>query len=102
MIRDKIIEKTSIPRIQARLLMEPDTLTLERTIIIATQIEITIKEAKNFQSDNSKFSKMKSEFREFSTVKTGRKCRATKITVVNLIRSLVSNTKTSSAVTVDQ
>ena len=48
-IRDQIIEKTSIPRIQARLLMEPDTLTLERTIIIATQIEIAIKEAKNFQ-----------------------------------------------------
>ena len=52
MIRDQIIEKTPIPRIRERLLMEHVILTLERTIIIATQIETAINEAKNFKSDN--------------------------------------------------
>ena len=56
-----------IPRIQERLQMEPDTLTLELTIIIVTHIGTAIKEVKNFQSDNSKFSKMKSGLDHEST-----------------------------------
>ena len=46
MIRDHIIEKISNPRIRERLLMEPDSLTLEKTIEVAIQIETATAEAK--------------------------------------------------------
>ena len=48
MIRDQLIEKTCTPRIRERLLMEPDTLTLDRTVTLAGQIEAAIREARTF------------------------------------------------------
>uniref|UniRef100_A0A1I8GCR9 C2 domain-containing protein n=1 Tax=Macrostomum lignano TaxID=282301 RepID=A0A1I8GCR9_9PLAT len=46
MVRDQLIEKTCMPRIRERLLMEPDDLTLEKSLQLANQIETAINEAK--------------------------------------------------------
>ena len=46
-IQYQLIEKASIPRVCERLVMEPDTLTLERACPIATQIEQAINECKS-------------------------------------------------------
>ncbi|XP_070537506.1 uncharacterized protein [Ptychodera flava] len=39
MVRDQLIEKTNSTRVRERLLMEPDTLTLEKAVTLAEQIE---------------------------------------------------------------
>ena len=45
MIRDQIVEKTTMPKIRERLLMESE-LTLEKTLEIARSIESAVRESK--------------------------------------------------------
>ena len=49
MIRDQLIEKTSVNRIRERLLMEPDSLTVDRAIQLALQVETAMLEARTLQ-----------------------------------------------------
>ena len=42
LIRDQLIEKTNNPRVRERLLMEPDTLTLEKAITLTSCIEVAV------------------------------------------------------------
>ncbi len=53
MVRDQIVEKTCMPRIRERLLLEPD-LTLEMTLTIARQIEAAVADAKVIAEGESK------------------------------------------------
>ncbi|XP_003731307.2 uncharacterized protein K02A2.6-like [Strongylocentrotus purpuratus] len=46
LVRDQLIEKTSIPRIRERLLMEDDGLTLKKALDLAIQIEAAMLDAK--------------------------------------------------------
>ena len=50
-VRDQLIEKTCHHRIRERLLMEPDTLTLERATNLAVQIEDAILDSKQLQNN---------------------------------------------------
>ena len=45
LIRDQLIEKTNNPRVRERLLMEPDTLTLEKAITPTSRIEVALNES---------------------------------------------------------
>ncbi|XP_022781789.1 uncharacterized protein LOC111322851 [Stylophora pistillata] len=49
MIQDQLIEKTSVKRIRERLLLEPDSLTVERAIQLALQVETALLEARTLQ-----------------------------------------------------
>ena len=49
MIRDQLVEKTRVNRIRERLLMEPDSLTVDRTIQLALQVETVMLEARTLQ-----------------------------------------------------
>uniref|UniRef100_A0A673GPD4 Retrotransposon gag domain-containing protein n=1 Tax=Sinocyclocheilus rhinocerous TaxID=307959 RepID=A0A673GPD4_9TELE len=51
MLRDQLIEKTSVPRIRERLLLESD-LTLDKALEIARQIETASAEAKTILPEN--------------------------------------------------
>lgn len=53
MVCDQIVEKTCMPRIRERLLLEPD-LTLEKTLTIARQIEAAVADAKVIAEGESK------------------------------------------------
>ena len=61
LIRDQLIEKTNNPRVRERLLMEPDTLTLEKAIALTSRIEVAVNESLNIKqseiraADNTKF-----------------------------------------------
>ncbi len=50
LIRDQLIEKTTVQRIRERFLMEPDTLPLERAVTLSAQIEEAIAEAKMIEN----------------------------------------------------
>lgn len=52
MIRDQLVEKTCVPRIRERLLMEEDSLTLADAMKIAGRIEAAIKDAKQVSSQD--------------------------------------------------
>ena len=45
LIRDQLIEKTNNSRVRERLLMEPDTLTLEKAITLTSRIEVAVSES---------------------------------------------------------
>ncbi|MGH0117490.1 UNVERIFIED_CONTAM: hypothetical protein FKN15_078184, partial [Acipenser sinensis] len=51
MIWDQFIEKKTNSKIREHLLMEPDTLTLDRTLEIACQIEAAVAEAKQLSAE---------------------------------------------------
>ncbi len=53
MVRDQIVEKTCMPRIRERLLLEPE-LTLEKSLTIARQIEAAVADAKVIAEGESK------------------------------------------------
>ena len=56
LIRDPLIEKTNNPRVRERLLMEPDTLTLEKAITLTSRIEsLSIKKSETRATDSTKF-----------------------------------------------
>ncbi len=50
MIRDQLIEKTNNTLVRERLLLEDDDLTLEKSIILASQIESTAQCAAKFNT----------------------------------------------------
>jgi hypothetical protein len=84
MVRDQLIEKTCVPRIRERLLMEPDDLTLQKSLRIAVQIETAMKEAKAIAGASNAaqgpqtvhvVSKQKARARPKKTHKDGEKCR---------------------------
>ncbi|KAI0208436.1 hypothetical protein LSAT2_006893 [Lamellibrachia satsuma] len=47
LIRDQLIEKTNNPRVMERLLMGPDTLTLEKATTRASRFEVAVNEGLN-------------------------------------------------------
>lgn len=49
MIRDKLIEKTSVNRIRERQPLEPDSLAVDRAIQLALQVETAVLEARTLQ-----------------------------------------------------
>ena len=54
LIRDQLIEKTNNPRVRERLLMEPDTLTLEKAIILTSRIEVVVKESLSIKKSETR------------------------------------------------
>ena len=52
-LRDQIVEKTCLPRIRERLLLEPE-LTLDRALTLARRIEIAVADAKTFTESGTK------------------------------------------------
>ena len=61
LICDQLIEKSSNPRVRERLLMEPDTITLEKAIALTSRIEVAVTECLSIKqsdtpaTDNTKF-----------------------------------------------
>ena len=45
LIRDQLIEKSNNPRVRERLLMEPDTLALEKAITLTYRIKVAVNES---------------------------------------------------------
>ena len=54
LIRDQLIEKTNNPRVRERLLMEPDTLTLEKAIALASRIEVAVNESLSIKNSETR------------------------------------------------
>ena len=54
LIRDQLIEKTNNPRVRERLLMEPDTLTLEKAITLTSCIEVAVNESLSIKNSETR------------------------------------------------
>ena len=53
LVRDQLIEKTTSQRVRERLLMEPDTLTLQQATVLAQQIESAVADSRLIGADST-------------------------------------------------
>ena len=54
LIRDQLIEKTNNPRVRERLLMKPDTLTLDKVITLTSRIEVAVNESLSIKNSETR------------------------------------------------